>query len=135
MKFGAYFALLVGLTACGGNMDESDFIDGYLTESCRIATECAEEDDFVMFESTSECVTFMKLFGGSSIGTGCEYNGKEAKTCLTYLEGLTCDSTDSLDETPAECAGVYTGECAFTGATPEDTGGGDTDDTDDTDSE
>ena len=32
MKFGAYFALLVGLTACGGNMDESDFIDGYLTE-------------------------------------------------------------------------------------------------------
>jgi hypothetical protein len=125
----------MGLVGCGG-LSEDDFIDGYLAETCRLSTECAEEDDFSMFESTDDCITFMKLFGGSSIGNGCEYSAKDAKTCMTYLEGLTCETASELltgDSMPAECTGAYTGECSFTGEGQQaDTGGEDTD-TEDTD--
>jgi hypothetical protein len=116
-------------TACGG-LDEDDFIDGWLNEACRLAVDCADEDDFMLFESQSDCVTFMKIFGGSSIGSGCEYDAKIAKTCLSYLESQTCSDIESAgdDGVPSACEGVYVGECDFTGSGGDDTGGEDTDD-------
>lgn len=114
-------SLTILSTACGG-LNEDDFIDGYLSETCRLLVECADEDDIILFESESDCIGLMTLMGAGSIGSGCEYDKKIGKSCLSYFEAQTCDTMENIDDTPPECEGVYTGECSFTGE-GEDTGG------------
>jgi hypothetical protein len=104
-KMKKWMLLTVFLGGCG--MSSSNYLESYAEIYCdRITNECAD-DDFVMFESASDCELFLNGFGSLAVAD-CDYDAKAAKDCIKEIEEATCDDINAGDGT-ASCDIVYTG--------------------------
>jgi len=98
---------LVALTACG--MSEDKYNEESIRLSCEFIIECYA--DLELYDSVDACITELtdELQDPAS---GCEYDSKAAKDCLSGLEDLECPAEGETPTTPVACDEVYV--CADT---------------------
>ena len=107
-RLGFVFGLTL-LSACG--VSEDEFREQFKQQVCETAMECMEDGDFTFFETQNDCELFVTLFmTAGTHGDDCDYDKKQAKECLSDLEGASCDDSVSA------CDDVFTGECGYWGA-------------------